>query len=148
MMRRALLLLSLLPAIGAGACGAPTAALSTRHDEAPTLGDDSPHGDPATRTDATPAAKEGSPPPAPPAPGPPALMTVGRFDDSDPGGKLFAWPGTRVVARFDGTAVSVTLSHTNGFSPVWIISWRFLLVASENLLLHWANEHLNGFSPV
>jgi hypothetical protein len=49
-------------------------------------------------------------------PGPPALRFIGRFDTSDPAGPKMAWPGTKVVARFDGTAASVTLSQTNGFA--------------------------------
>jgi lysophospholipase L1-like esterase len=34
---------------------------------------------------------------------------IGRVDESDPAGPRFSWPGTRVVARFDGTAVAVRL---------------------------------------
>src|SRR5690606_33213237 len=34
---------------------------------------------------------------------------VGWFDTSDPAGPKASWPGTRVIARFEGTAVSVTL---------------------------------------
>src|SRR5262245_6829609 len=47
--------------------------------------------------------------------GPPGVvhapLFVGRFDTSDAAGPKAAWPGTRILARFDGTAVSVTLSE-------------------------------------
>lgn len=46
--------------------------------------------------------------------GTPALLTVGRFDVSDPAKPRFAWPGTRILARFDGTSASVTLTHADG----------------------------------
>jgi hypothetical protein len=48
--------------------------------------------------------------------GPPALRFVGRFDTSDPAGPRMGWPGTKVLARFDGTSASVTLSQFDGFS--------------------------------
>jgi hypothetical protein len=48
-------------------------------------------------------------------PGPPAIRYVGRFDTSDPAGPKMAWPDTRVIARFDGTSVTATLSQTDGF---------------------------------
>jgi len=58
-------------------------------------------------------------------PGTPALQYVGRFDFGDALGGRMAWPGTRVVARFDGTAVDVKLSQIDGFStgffgPTWM----------------------------
>ena len=51
----------------------------------------------------------------------PAVVYGGRFDQTDPAGPQMAWPGTRIVARFDGTGVSVQLSQSNGFSggPSW-----------------------------
>jgi hypothetical protein len=48
--------------------------------------------------------------------GPPAVRFIGRFDTSDPGGPKMAWPGTKVLARFDGTSASATLTQTNGFA--------------------------------
>lgn len=53
--------------------------------------------------------------------GPPGYQYVGRFDTSDAAGPRMAWPGTRIVARFDGTDVSVKLSQVNGFGggPSW-----------------------------
>jgi lysophospholipase L1-like esterase len=47
--------------------------------------------------------------------GTPAVQLIGRFDTSDPAGPRFAWPGTRIIANFDGTAVSVKLTQTPGF---------------------------------
>jgi hypothetical protein len=38
-------------------------------------------------------------------------LFVGRFDTRDPAGPRASWPGTRVLARFDGTAVSVKLKE-------------------------------------
>lgn len=55
-------------------------------------------------------------------PGVPAVQRIGRFDDTDGVGPRMAWPGTRVVARFNGTGASVTLSRTHaGFQggPSW-----------------------------
>lgn len=52
----------------------------------------------------------------------PAVQFVGRFDEGDPAGFRMAWPGTRVVANFDGTDVTVRLSLTHaGFqgAPSW-----------------------------
>jgi hypothetical protein len=42
---------------------------------------------------------------------------VGRFDTTDPAGPKASWPGTRVLARFDGTAVSVKLRE---FAEPWM----------------------------
>ncbi len=42
-------------------------------------------------------------------PGPPAVQLVGRFDERDPSGARAAWPGARIVARFEGTEVKVRL---------------------------------------
>lgn len=39
---------------------------------------------------------------------------VGRFDFSDANKPKTAWPGARIIARFDGTGVKATLTHTNG----------------------------------
>jgi hypothetical protein len=49
------------------------------------------------------------------APHPP--LFVGRFDTTDPAGPRAAWPGARIIARFEGTAVSVTLSE---FAEPWM----------------------------
>ena len=45
-------------------------------------------------------------------PGPPAIRFVGRSDDRDPAGPIFGWPGSRILARFDGTQVGVRLAET------------------------------------
>ncbi len=45
----------------------------------------------------------------PPPPGPPEIRFIGRFDSRDPRGPIAAWPGTRIIARFRGTSVSVRL---------------------------------------
>jgi len=45
-------------------------------------------------------------------PGPPAIRFIGRSDDRDPAGPVFGWPGTRIIANFDGTEVSVRLVET------------------------------------
>jgi hypothetical protein len=53
--------------------------------------------------------------------GPPAVQFIGRFDDGDALGKRFAWPGSRIVATFDGTDAQVKLTQTDGFGggPTW-----------------------------
>lgn len=38
-------------------------------------------------------------------------LFVGRFDTTDPAGPKASWPGTRILARFDGTKVSVKLKE-------------------------------------
>ncbi len=49
--------------------------------------------------------------------GPPEVLFVGRFDTSDPTGPKASWPGSRIVTRFSGTSVSVTLSE---FAETWM----------------------------
>lgn len=44
----------------------------------------------------------------------PGVRIVGREDDSDPAGPRIAWPGVRVIARFEGTQMSVSLEEANG----------------------------------
>jgi lysophospholipase L1-like esterase len=41
--------------------------------------------------------------------GPPAIGYIGRFDTRDLAGPKAAWPGSRIVIRFDGTALTVRL---------------------------------------
>lgn len=41
--------------------------------------------------------------------GEPAVQLVGRFDTRDAAGPRCAWPGCRIIARFEGTRVSVRL---------------------------------------
>lgn len=48
--------------------------------------------------------------------GPPAVRFVGRFDTRDATGPRMAWPGSRVIARFDGTDATVKLTQVDGFS--------------------------------
>jgi len=66
-------------------------------------------------------AADGAPPPVDAAVTTPALVYVGRFDVRDPLGPQMGWPGTQVVAQFEGTAVQVQLSQTDGYSggPSW-----------------------------
>jgi lysophospholipase L1-like esterase len=54
---------------------------------------------------------------APPS-GAPALHFVGRVDASDPNAAKFAWSGTGVVARFEGTSVGVRLSGGQEYTVV------------------------------
>ena len=44
-------------------------------------------------------------------------LFVGRFDTTDPAGPRAAWPGARILARFDGSAVSVKFSE---FAEPWM----------------------------
>jgi lysophospholipase L1-like esterase len=44
------------------------------------------------------------------------VQFIGRFDTTDAVGPRTAWPGARIVARFDGTDVDVKLTQTDGFS--------------------------------
>ncbi len=71
----------------------------------------------STKTDPTkdPAKADGGTAtnePSEPVPtGPPAVAFVGRFETSDPKGPKAAWPGTRIIVRFEGTAASVKLEE-------------------------------------
>jgi len=49
--------------------------------------------------------------------GAPQVVFVGRFDTTDPAGPKAAWPGTRILTRFEGTKVSATLSE---FAEPWM----------------------------
>ncbi len=48
--------------------------------------------------------------------GTPAVRFVGRWDTRLAAGPRVAFPGARIIARFDGTEVSVTMNNTTGFS--------------------------------
>lgn len=49
--------------------------------------------------------------PAPPDPGPPAIQFIGRFDTRDATGPVAGWPGARIIANFEGTAVTARLKE-------------------------------------
>lgn len=94
-------------AVGSGACS--TSDAPSRH--APQTGSDS-----AGKADPSPPSRASAPDsgasPAPEAPGVfHQPLFVGRFDTTDPAGPKASWPGTRVIARFDGTKVSVKLKE-------------------------------------
>ncbi|MFO0665302.1 MAG: hypothetical protein U0174_15205 [Polyangiaceae bacterium] len=46
----------------------------------------------------------------------PAVRYIGRFEDTDVNGQRAGWPASRTVVRFDGTELSATLAHVNGFN--------------------------------
>jgi hypothetical protein len=80
----------------------------------PSTGGDGAGGDAAAASDG--AASDGAllPDGALPDAGPPEVQLVGRFTASDGVGPSFAFPGSRLVARFNGTAATVKLSQTDG----------------------------------
>lgn len=43
--------------------------------------------------------------------GPPAIRFVGRFDERSPDGPACGWVGCRIIARFEGTAISAKLEE-------------------------------------
>jgi len=51
-------------------------------------------------------------------PGPPAVSFIGRFDNADPAGPKCSWPGCRILARFQGTEVSVRLKE---YVDTWML---------------------------
>jgi hypothetical protein len=85
---------------------------------------------------------------APPSPaarpggGAPEVLFVGRFDTTDPAGPKAAWPGSRILTRFDGTAISVKLSEfaepwMEGAPSYWEVSidrgeWRPIAMVPDN----------------
>jgi hypothetical protein len=119
-----------LAACGGGGDGDPRRAPVVGADaSAPTPGDAGPPAVVDAGLDAAPDA------------GPPAVRFVGRFDTSDPAGPMVGWPGARILARFDGTEVKVTLgdaSYGGGRRGRWdvIVDGATLpapLVASEGV---------------
>jgi hypothetical protein len=68
--------------------------------------------------DSQPPASSGGTELEPGAGGPPQVQFIGRFDTSDSAGPKASWPGARIVTRFHGTAVSVTLSE---YAEDWML---------------------------
>ena len=71
------------------------------------------------------------------APGAPEVQLIGRFDTRDAAGPKCAWPGCRIVARFDGTGASVEMNELvetwmDGGPSEWDVAidgtWRDKLV--------------------
>lgn len=88
------------------------ASCSSSSSPAPGDGPDRPlPADPAAPAPAEPSPPASTPAPAAPAPAEPRVLFVGRFDTSDPRGPVASWPGSRILTRFDGTEVSVTLAE-------------------------------------
>ncbi len=74
-------------------------------------------------------------------PGPPSVQFIGRFDTRDPAGPACGWPGCRIIARFEGTAVNVDLeelleSWMEGGPSEWDVAidgtWRQKIVTSTS----------------
>lgn len=72
--------------------------------------------------------------------GPPAVQLVGRFDERGSEGPVCAWPGCRIVARFEGTEVKVRLREIQkpwmaGGPSEWDVAvdgvWQPKLVLAE-----------------
>lgn len=84
--------------VAAAACTWALACSDTSPPAAPALGADGgvDGGEAGTDRDAGPQ-------------GPPAIGYVGRFDTRDPAGPKAAWPGSRVLIRFEGTDLTVRL---------------------------------------
>ncbi|HEY8079436.1 MAG TPA: SGNH/GDSL hydrolase family protein [Labilithrix sp.] len=100
----------------AGALLAVAAACSSSGSDAPPDDTLPPHDDGSTTSAeaSVPEASTDAPGDATPADaGPPAIRFIGRFDTSDPAGPKVQWPGARILARFDGTQVSVKLADTS-----------------------------------
>ena len=52
--------------------------------------------------------------------GPPAIEYVGRIDYTDPGGPRFQWPGTQVIIRFTGTAVTINMTDYGNYFDIYV----------------------------
>jgi hypothetical protein len=86
-------------------------------------------------TGTTPTPEAPPPPPEPP-------LFVGRFDTRDPAAPKASWPGTRVLARFEGTTVSVKMSEyaadwMDGAPSYWQVridkgNWTPLAMIADN----------------
>lgn len=57
--------------------------------------------------------------------GPPSLQFIGRFDTRDPAGPRCGWPGCRVIANFEGTAVTAKLREE--LSTIGPSEWDFAI---------------------
>lgn len=68
---------------------------------------------PAPATPASPPSSDAPTAPDEP-PAAPAVRFVGRFDDRDPAAPKCGWPGCRVLAAFEGTAVTARLDEAPG----------------------------------
>ena len=105
-------------------------------DSSPSSGPDAATASPPPGGEPPPAT---APAPAPPSPvagraddepgfeGPAQVQLVGRFDATDPAGPQASWPGSRIVTRFRGTRVSVTLREVadtwmDGTPSTWDVS--------------------------
>ena len=73
-------------------------------------------------------------------PGSPHVQFIGRFDTRDAAGPSCAWPGCRIVARFDGSEVSVEMKEMfaawmDGAPSEWDVAidgaWKDKLVMKE-----------------
>ncbi len=82
-----------------------------RADEGAPSADGSPSADAAVSPPGDTAGSDSRAPEEEIDPGPPAVQFVGRFDLRDPAGAKCAWPGCRIVARFDGTEVAVRMNE-------------------------------------
>ena len=63
----------------------------------------------ATSEAASPSTPDANAPQSEFESGPPHVQFIGRFDTTDSAGPRCGWPGCRIVARFDGTAVKAHL---------------------------------------
>jgi len=73
----------------------------------------------------------------------PAVHFVGRVDDSDPNQARFAWSGTGVVARFDGTQVSAKL----GGSQHYTVVIDGTVIKPKLVATNGSNELATGLAP-
>jgi lysophospholipase L1-like esterase len=102
-MRRAFLAFT----IGVAACASSTSAEHASEATDPTAAaqDGSREASRDDGTDSTPR----TPTDKPPEYGPVEVQLIGRFERRDPAGPRCAWPGCRIVARFEGTEVTARL---------------------------------------
>ncbi|MBX3188901.1 MAG: hypothetical protein KF819_17915 [Labilithrix sp.] len=99
---------------------------------------------PASASGAPTAGPEHASPEAPDGPidSKAQVLFVGRFDTTDPAGPKAAWPGARILTRFDGTDISVTMSEfaepwMEGAPSYWEISidhgpWRAISMIADD----------------
>lgn len=89
---------------GAESNNEPSGHDTSHHDAPPAADRHDMQAPPAASSTGQPGADD-----APPVPTTPEVQLIGRFDTRDAAGPKCAWPGCRVVARFDGTRVAVRL---------------------------------------
>jgi hypothetical protein len=67
--------------------------------------------------------------------GPAVVRFLGRFDMAAVGGPKVAWPGARIIARFNGTEVKATFADTMLFTDYGANRWEVFIDGASRTIL-------------